>query len=163
MKHQLWRSSWQPGPVAHELSSCTGLLVSVTEFTGHSSAATVSSVLSGFRLRRSWPGTPGAIGLWLWMDATVRWPRTGSVALWQDRRSLGEFVARPDHRRIVRSHRHRGVVRSAVWRTDEVHRSATWHAAVRVLTGDVAWPEPGGPAAPAERGGPELGPRPWTG
>ncbi|MFE0101985.1 hypothetical protein [Streptomyces sp. NPDC059009] len=129
-KSRLLRSPWRPGP-AHAASG-TPVLVSVTDFTalGHGQAGAIA--LAGLRLRRTWARTPGAVGMWLWTDP--RGKRSGSVSVWADERSLGDFVARPDHLRTVRAHRGRGTMRATSWTAERFDPQDVWAAARLFLT-----------------------------
>ncbi|MGW7269990.1 hypothetical protein ACWGH5_05690 [Streptomyces sp. NPDC054864] len=96
--------------------------------------------LSGLRLRRTWPRTPGAVGMWLWIDP---WRgRSGSVSVWTDERSLRAFVGRPDHLRIVRAHRGRGSMRATAWAVDRLAPDDLWTAASALLADPTPWPSP---------------------
>ncbi|GAA3140766.1 hypothetical protein ACFQ0X_11405 [Streptomyces rectiviolaceus] len=130
------RTPWQAGPEAHAPGP---VLVSVTEFTADRHHQTLPIALSGLRLRRSWPKTPGAVGMWLWLDP---WRRlSGSVSVWTGERSLYAFVGRPDHLRIVRAHRDRGATRATAWTTDRLDPDAVWAAAHALLTDPTPWPD----------------------
>ena len=130
------RTPWQAGPDAHAPGT---VLVSVTEFTAHRHTQTVPIALAGLRLRRSWPRTPGAVGMWLWFDP---WRKlSGSVSVWTDERSLYGFVGRPDHLRIVRAHRDRGTARATTWTADRLDPDAVWAAAHTLLTDPNTWPD----------------------
>lgn len=126
----IFRSPWQPGPEAPTRGSA---LVSVTEFTARRHSQTLPIALSGLRLRRSWPRTPGAVGMWLWTDPWRK--RSGSVSVWTDERSLYAFVGRPDHVRIVRAHRDRGEMRATAWAVDRFDPDGVWDTARSLLTG----------------------------
>ncbi|MEV0323440.1 hypothetical protein ACIBKX_39570 [Streptomyces sp. NPDC050658] len=137
MPPPIFRTSWQPGPEAHTPDPA---LVSVTEFTADGHRQFLPIALAGLRLRRSWPTTPGAVGMWLWADPPRR--RSGSVSVWADERSLYGFVGRPDHMRTVRSHRDRGTLRATAWPVDLLDTDAVWAAAHTLLTGATPWPTP---------------------
>ncbi|MGW7073924.1 hypothetical protein [Streptomyces sp. NPDC054866] len=132
------RTPWQAGPEAHASGQ---LLASVKEFTAHRHTQTVPIALSGLRLRRRWPETPGAVGMWLWVDP---WRKcSGSVSVWIDERSLYAFAGRPDHIRIVRAHRDRGAMRAATWTASgPFDPHAVWAAASALLTSSSPWPSP---------------------
>ncbi|MWA14257.1 hypothetical protein [Streptomyces sp. BA2] len=131
------RTPWQAGPEAHAPGQ---LLVSLMEFTAHRHTQTVPITLSGLRLRRSWPKTPGAVGMWLWIDPWRK--RSGSVSVWTGERPLHAFVGRPDHLRTVRAHRDRGAMRATTWTTGPFDPHAAWAAASALLTGSSPWPSP---------------------
>jgi hypothetical protein len=110
-------------------------VVSYTDFTSDTFRRSWSVALDGLRLRRTWPKTPGAIGMWLWADPLRR--RSGSLAAWTDEARLKEFVGRPDHLRIVRTYRGHGVVRSEQWATDGFDAAETWAHARRLISKDA--------------------------
>ncbi|MER5253178.1 MULTISPECIES: hypothetical protein [unclassified Streptomyces] len=141
---QITRSPWQAGPEAHTPGP---VLVSVTEFTAHRHTQTAPIALAGLRLRRTWSGTPGAVGMWLWADPWHK--RSGSVSFWIDERSMYAFVGRPDHVRIVRAHRDRGTMRATAWTADRLDTDAAWVVAHPLLVDPAAWP---GPAVHAKEG-----------
>ncbi|MGW0571874.1 MULTISPECIES: hypothetical protein [Streptomyces] len=134
MPLHLLRSPWQPGPRADAQGGPA--VISVTDFTATTHRHSWSVALAGLRLRRTWPGTPGAIGLWLWADPARR--RSGSVSVWTDEVALKEFVGRPDHLRIVRAHSGRGVLRSTLRRTDRFDEAAAWADARHFITGETS-------------------------
>ena len=151
MPGPIWSARWKAGPDA--ASPRPGpVLVSVTEFRTYRRRQAVGVLTAGLRLRRSWPRTGGAIGLLLWMDADAR--RSGSVSVWTDESGLAGFVARPDHRRIMRAFRDRGEIRSYSRTVGQWDPEAVWAQARRTLTGESPWPQ----AAP--RPTPQLAPRP---
>ncbi|MFD5625052.1 hypothetical protein [Streptomyces sp. NPDC127072] len=92
-RQTILRSPWQPGPGTNPADG--PVLVSFTDFTSDTFLRSWSVALDGLRLRRTWPATPGAIGMWLWADPPRR--RSGSVSVWADEGRLKEFVGRPDH------------------------------------------------------------------
>ena len=108
------------------------VLVGVTDFTAHGYGQSVVVALAGMRLRRTWPSTPGAVGMWLFADPLRR--RSGSVSVWADERGLKEFTGRPDHVRIVRAHRGRGELRSARREFEEFDPDAVWAYALDLIT-----------------------------
>ncbi|WP_406090787.1 hypothetical protein [Streptomyces sp. NBC_01013] len=140
MPHTLWSTAWQAGPAAEPHDRGTDVVVSVTEFVTHRPWTTPSVGAAGLRLRRTWPHTPGAVGMWLWADIGPRMNRSGSVTVWTARAHLLGFVARPDHRHIVRAYRDRGTLRSATWHTPFTGRTALREAAWSLLSGSAPWP-----------------------
>ncbi|MFB4420954.1 hypothetical protein C5F59_007665 [Streptomyces sp. QL37] len=150
----IWKTSWKPGPAAHSTGPGSAVVVSVTEFVTHRPWGTPAVATEGFRLRRSWPSTPGAVAIRLWMDIGPRLDRSGSVTVWTDEASLMRFVARPDHVRVVRAFRGRGVTRSLLRGTTPAALSEpgarpesaadprlgpVWAYAERILTGAEPW------------------------
>ncbi|WP_327352629.1 hypothetical protein [Streptomyces sp. NBC_01304] len=132
---RLLRSRWRSGPVP--LSLCP-VVVSVTDFTATSHPQAAAIALAGLRLRRTWPRTPGALGMWLWADVAGR--RSGSVSVWNDEVALKEFVGRPDHIEVVRAHRGRGTMRALTWEAEDFDPDAVWFRARALLTGTTDWP-----------------------
>ena len=138
----IWRTSWKDGPAADRAVPGATVVVSVTEFVTHRPFGTPGVAAAGMRLRRSWPETPGAVGIRLWTDTGPRLSRSGSVTVWTDHEHLMRFVARPDHMRIARTYRNRGVMRSATWETQLTTApplSPLWASALRILTGAAPW------------------------
>ncbi|MDG4861912.1 hypothetical protein P8605_27595 [Streptomyces sp. T-3] len=132
---RLLRARWRPGPVP--LSLCT-VVVSVTDFTATSHPQAGAIALAGLRLRRTWPRTPGALGMWLWADVAGR--RSGSVSVWADEVALKEFVGRTDHLAVVRAHRGRGTMRATTWEAEDFDPDTVWGRARDLLTGTTHWP-----------------------
>ncbi|WP_353945353.1 hypothetical protein ABII15_29825 [Streptomyces sp. HUAS MG91] len=135
---RLLRAPWQPGPAS--AGTAGPVLVSVTEFTADSGPRSVGVAVNGLRLRRSWPATEGAVGIWLWTDPVRR--RSGSVSAWTDVRHLTAFVRRPDHARTVRAFRGHGTTRATAWTVPHWDAAAVWRAAREILVGAAPWPAP---------------------
>lgn len=143
MSATIWFTPWKPGPAgdpAPDTPADNAAVVSVTEFTPHRPWAALGVYVAGVALREAWHEIDGAVGQWLWMAPDPLCPRSGSVSVWRDESDLRGFVARPDHARIVRSYRHRGTMRSTLWRTEHFSMSAAQEAARSILTGRSAWP-----------------------
>lgn len=130
------RTPWRAGPDAQAPGP---VVVSVTEFTAQRHTQTAPIALAGLRLRRSWPRTPGAVGMWLWLDPWRK--RSGSVSVWTGERALYAFVARPDHLRIVRAHRDRGATRATAWTAHRLDPEGIWAAADALLADPDPWPD----------------------
>ncbi|SEF75328.1 hypothetical protein SAMN05444920_101555 [Nonomuraea solani] len=108
------RSRWIAGP--HPRGDGP-VLVSRTDFQLHGLAGLPRAVLAGWRLSRHWPSLEGAVGLWLWVDLGRR--RIGSVSVWRDEEALRGFVRLPEHVRIMRAYRGRGILTSGSALTSE--------------------------------------------
>lgn len=152
-KRSIMRTRWQAGPEAHIPGP---VLVSVTEFTAHRHSQSLPIALAGLRLRRSWPQTPGAVGMWLWIDPWRK--RSGSVSVWTRERELYAFVGRPDHVRIVRAHKDRGAMRATAWTADRLDPDAVWAAAYA----RIYRPQGPIPSAPPSPPAPPQPPSPWS-
>lgn len=131
---------WIPGPSAEADGP---VLISVTDFRAEHRRDLPGIYRAGLRLRRDWPRLPGAVGMWLWTAPAQR--RCGSVSVWRDETAMYQFVARPDHVRIMRHYRDRGTVRSTTWTDPELHPEAIWSRARLHLAG---CPLPGSDAHP---------------
>lgn len=139
MSRRIWSAPWKSGPDL-DRSRSGPVLVSVTEFAVHRPWEALGVVAAGFRLRQSWPRTPGAVAVRLWMDPDPCRPRTGAVSVWTGGPGLAAFVARPDHLRIVRSFRGRGRIRSYSRELAHWDADAAWESALPTLSGAAPWP-----------------------
>lgn len=126
----VWFAPWKPGP---DDTPAGTAVISVTGFTPHRPWTAVGAATAGTALRRGWDDVEGAIGLWLWAAPGLLHPRSGSVSVWRDARSLRDFVARHDHVRIMDAYRDRGDVRTTTWRTDRFDRDAARETARSVI------------------------------
>ena len=124
------RTRWIPGPAA---DGDGPLLISVTDFRADRRRDLPGIYRAGMRLRRDWPRLPGAVGMWLW--TVPGQGRCGSVSVWRDEKAMYQFVARPDHVRIMRHYRGRGTVRATTWADPQPDREAIWSRARLYLTG----------------------------
>ncbi|MFJ8751907.1 hypothetical protein ACIREO_21625 [Streptomyces sp. NPDC102441] len=135
MPSGIWKTSWTYGPAAHGIDPGSAVVVSVTEFVTHRPWGTPAVAVEGLRLRRNWPQMPGAVAVLLWADTGLRLNRSGSVTVWTDEAALTRFVAHPDHMRIVRAFRGRGVMRANLRETTPAALSGPdagpWPTAVR--------------------------------
>jgi hypothetical protein len=122
------RVPWKAGPAADAGGE---LLVSLTDFTVARWRDVPGMWLTGLRLRRGWPETEGAVGLWLW--AVPRQRRSGSVSVWTSEDALRGFVRRPDHVAIMRRYRDCGVLESTSWQMERAEPGAVWSEALRRL------------------------------
>ncbi|MDG9722621.1 hypothetical protein [Streptomyces sp. DH41] len=132
MTATVWFTPWQDGPAPgpdEDGRPVPQVVVSVTQFAPDRPWVAVGVNLAGLTLRRNWRRVGGALGLWLWTTPDLLRPRSGSVTLWRHEDDLRDFVASPEHRRIVGAYRDRGALRSATWRTDDLDREAVQRAA----------------------------------
>jgi hypothetical protein len=89
----------------------------------------------GMRLRRRWPETEGALGLWF---AAVGSPkRQVSVSIWRSPQDLKSFVRSPEHLRIMREYRDAGALYTNAWTAERFDRDLIWRQAADRLTGRV--------------------------
>jgi hypothetical protein len=115
------RARWKSGPATETKD---GAHVSVTEYRLKRRNDWLGVARSAMSLRRHWPGLEGAVGLWLWSDASFA--RVGSVSVWQASHNLRTFVGWEPHVQITRHYRTRGTLRSTDWRTTHFEPSETW-------------------------------------
>jgi heme-degrading monooxygenase HmoA len=117
----IFRVPWQPGPE----DGWTGqALISLTDFTAYETRDVPGVWRIGMRLRRSWPGMPGAVGLWLWAMPHRR--RSGSVSVWRSEEDLMRFVNWPVHLDVIRENRDRGALVSAGWHVERFAKAGAW-------------------------------------
>jgi hypothetical protein len=90
----------------------------------------------GLRLRRRWPETEGALGLWFASLSAGR--RQVSVSVWSSPEDLRAFVRSPAHLRIMREHRATGLLHTTAWTSERLDHAAIWQEAVARLRGRVA-------------------------
>lgn len=89
----------------------------------------------GLRLRRSWPETEGALGLWM---ASFRGGRRQvSVSVWRAPDDLQRFVRSPDHVRIMRTFRDAGALYTNAWTAERCDRELVWQQALDRLRGRI--------------------------
>ncbi|MEV5612631.1 hypothetical protein [Streptomyces sp. NPDC052225] len=136
MTATILRARWQRGPACEPGDS--PVWISVTEFTADGHRRALGVALNGLRLRRRWPVTDGAVGMWLWADPPRR--RSGAVSVWSGGRALTGFVRRPDHARIAGEFRPHGTMRSTLWSQPRFDAAAAWETARELLVGTAPWP-----------------------
>jgi hypothetical protein len=89
----------------------------------------------GMRLRRRWPETEGAVGLWFAAFSAGR--RQVSVSIWRDAADLRQFVHSPHHRAIMRDYRDAGILYTTAWTAEGPDPDVIWAEAWERLTGQV--------------------------
>jgi hypothetical protein len=89
----------------------------------------------GIRLRRRWPETEGALGLWMAALGTGR--RQVSVSIWRSPEDLRRFVRSPEHLRIMREYRRTGDLHTNAWAAERFDRDLIWRQARERLAGRV--------------------------
>lgn len=83
--------------------------------------------IAGMRLRRQWPSTKGAVGLWFASSLTGR--RQVSVSVWRTSADLQHFVHSPSHTEIMRRFKDTGILHTSAWSADGNDRRAIWKQA----------------------------------
>jgi hypothetical protein len=89
----------------------------------------------GMRLRRRWPETEGALGLWMAAMGSGR--RQVSVSVWRSPEDLRRFVRTPEHLRIMREYRSAGDLHTNAWTAERFDRDLIWRQAKDRLAGRV--------------------------
>jgi hypothetical protein len=107
--------------------------VSMNDYLIHRWRDVPRVALAGMRLRRRWPETEGAVGLWFAAFRAGR--RQVSVSIWRDPADLRQFVHSPQHRAIMRDFRDAGLLHTTVWTADHPDPHLIWTQAKARLAG----------------------------
>ena len=91
---------------------------------------------AGFRLRRRWHRTEGALGLWFASFRAGR--RQVSISVWRTPEDLRQFVRSPEHLRIMQEFRDAGALYTNAWTAECFDPSLIWQQAVVRLRGRIA-------------------------
>jgi hypothetical protein len=86
-------------------------------------------------LRRHWPQTPGALGLWFAAFKGGR--RQVSISVWRGPEDLRAFVRSPAHQRIMRQYRNAGALYTNAWTAERLDRQLIWRQAADRLAGRI--------------------------
>lgn len=89
----------------------------------------------GLRLRRHWPETDGALGLWMASFKGGR--RQVSISVWRAAEDLQRFVRSPEHVRIMRDFRDAGALHTNAWTAERLDRTLIWRQAIDRLHGRI--------------------------
>jgi hypothetical protein len=89
----------------------------------------------GLRLRRRWPQTAGALGLWMASFKGGR--RQVSISVWRTPEDLRQFVRSPDHLRIMREFKDAGALHTNAWTAECFDPALIWRQAVNRLAGRI--------------------------
>ena len=124
----LWKAgSLQPGSGPVHVSMNDYLVRRLRDIPG--------VALAGLRLRRGWPQTQGALGLWV---ASFRFGRRQvSVSIWRSADDLRGFVRSHEHIRIMNEFRDVGVLYTNAWTAERFNAESIWQQAVERLTGAI--------------------------
>ncbi len=127
-----WNAIWKqgspepfPGPVH----------VSMNDYLIHRLRDIPRVARAGLRLRRQWPETDGALGLWFASFRAGR--RQVSVSVWRDSEDLRRFVRSAEHLRIMREFRDTGALHTNAWTAERFDRELIWTQATDRLAGRV--------------------------
>jgi heme-degrading monooxygenase HmoA len=129
----LVRTPWQAGGASGE----GPVLVSFTHFTPDRRREWAGIARSGLRLRRSWPQMDGAVGMWMWAEATLS-HGGGSVSIWESEEALMAFVLWTPHVEIMRRYRHRGSILATTWEQPSADCAEAWRRGRALIEGDGA-------------------------
>lgn len=91
--------------------------------------------LEGLRLRRRWPQTEGALGLWVAAFRGGR--RQVSISIWRAPGDLRLFVRSPEHRRIMDEFRDAGALLTSTWTAERFDPALIWQQGIDRLRGGV--------------------------
>jgi hypothetical protein len=127
-----WNAIWKSGGT----QSFSGPVhVSMNDYLIHRVRDIPRVASEGMRLRRKWPETDGALGLWF---ATLRAGRRQiSVSVWRTPEDLKSFVRSPEHLRIMREHRNTGALYTNAWTAERLDRALIWRQANDRLYGRI--------------------------
>ena len=124
----IWkRGSLHPGPgTVH---------VSMNDYLIHRLRDVPRVAREGMRLRREWPETEGALGLW--MAAFKGGRRQVSISVWRGPEDLRRFVQSPVHLQIMREFRDAGALYTNAWTAECFDPALIWGQAIARLTGRI--------------------------
>lgn len=109
--------------------------VSMNDYLIHRLRDVPRVALEGLRLRRRWPETDGALGLW--MAAFRGGRRQVSISVWRAPEDLQRFVRSPAHVRIMRDFRDAGALHTNAWTAERLDPTLIWQQAVDRLRGRI--------------------------
>lgn len=127
-----WNAIWKEGAPQ---SFAGPVHVSMNDYLIHRLRDVPRVAREGFRLRRHWPETEGALGLWF---ASLKGGRRQvSVSVWRAPEDLLRFVRSPEHLRIMREYRDAGALYTNAWTAERLDRALIWRQALDRLQGRV--------------------------
>jgi hypothetical protein len=121
---RLWKDG--QGPVPQGV-----VFVSMNDYTVRRLVDLPSVCWDGLRLRRLWPRTEGALGLWF---CTLPGRRTVSVSVWRTPEDLRNFVRSPTHAEIMRRHGQTGDLITTAWTAERFDKWLIWRQALDRLS-----------------------------
>lgn len=123
---------WKQGA----LEADTGAVhVSMNDYLVHRFADVPRVALAGLRLRRDWPRTAGALGMWVGAFRAGR--RQVSVSVWRAPEDLRQFVRSPAHVRVMRDFKDAGVLYTTAWTAERFEPELVWQQALDRLRGKI--------------------------
>jgi hypothetical protein len=127
-----WNAIWKQG--SREPFSGP-VHVSMNDYLVHRLRDIPRVASEGMRLRRRWPETEGALGLWFASFKGGR--RQVSVSVWRSAEDLRRFVRSPEHLRIMREFKDAGALHTNAWTAERLDRELIWRQAGDRLMGRV--------------------------
>jgi hypothetical protein len=124
---------WKPGS---EAPPGGPVHVSMNDYLIHRLRDIPRVSYQGLWFRHHWPGTDGALGLWVAGLRAGR--RSVSVSVWRDPDALRAFVRSPRHLRIMREYRDAGELFTNAWTAERFDRALIRGQALDRLRGRVA-------------------------
>lgn len=124
----IWKSG-QPDP------GCGPVHVSMNDYLIHRFRDVPRVALEGLRLRRRWPETEGALGLWFAVFRGGR--RQVSISVWRAPEDLQRFVRSPEHLRIMRDFKDAGALYTNAWTSERLDPESIWREAADRLAGRI--------------------------
>ena len=132
LRHLKPNAIWKAGSLAAPPGE---VHVSMNDYLVHRLRDIPRVAREGWRLRRDWPRTEGALGLWF---AAFRggW-RQVSISVWRDPADLRRFVVSPAHVRIMREFKGAGILHTTVWKAESLDPGLIWEQALDRLQGRI--------------------------
>lgn len=124
----LWKTGARPprtGPVH----------VSMNDYLIHRLRDVPRVAREGLRLRRLWPRTEGALGLWVASFRDGR--RQVSISVWRTSEDLQRFVRSPEHLRIMREFKDAGALHTNAWTAECFDPALIWRQGMNRLAGRI--------------------------
>ena len=109
--------------------------VSMNDYLIHRVRDVPRVALEGLRLRRHWPRTEGALGLWFAVFRLGR--RQVSISVWRSPEDLQRFVRSPAHLEIMRDYKSTGALYTNAWTAERFDRTLVWQQAMDRLMGRI--------------------------
>lgn len=109
--------------------------VSMNDYLIHRLRDVPRVAFEGLRLRRRWPRTEGALGLWFAAFRGGR--RQVSISVWRTAEDLKRFVHSPEHVRIMRAFKGAGALYTNAWTAERFDRALIWQQGLDRLSGRI--------------------------
>ena len=123
---------WKKGSLEPRAGS---VHVSMNDYLVHRIVDIPRVALVGIRLRRSWPETEGALGLWVASFKAGR--RQVSISIWRAAEDLRLFVRSPVHLQVMRDFKQAGLLYTNAWTAERFDPELIWRQGMERLEGRV--------------------------